>query len=81
MENTLKTESEIRTKYQITIPDDIRKKANLQVGDKLIWQYDETNKEILVMPKPESFAEAMWGMGKGMWKNADEYVRGERESW
>ena len=83
MDHIARTESEIRTKYQITIPDDIRKKANLKVGDKLIWQYDESRQEIIVMPKPKSFSDKLWGLGKELWENEsfDDYVRKERESW
>jgi AbrB family looped-hinge helix DNA binding protein len=83
MKHIVKTESEIRTKFQITIPDDIRRKANLSVGDKLIWQYDEAHKEIIVMPKPISFSDKLWGLGKELWKNetGDDYVRKERENW
>lgn len=83
VERIVKTESEIRTKFQITIPDDIRKKANLHIGDTLIWQYDEMQQEIIVMPKPKSFSDKLWGLGKELWKNesADDYVRNEREKW
>jgi bifunctional DNA-binding transcriptional regulator/antitoxin component of YhaV-PrlF toxin-antitoxin module len=55
MEHKFKLESEIRTKYQITIPEEIRVKAKLAVGDKLLWQYDEVRDEIIVMPKPNHF--------------------------
>lgn len=33
MEHIFKLESEIRTRYQITIPEEIRTKAKLNVGD------------------------------------------------
>lgn len=77
MDHTIRTESEIRTKFQITIPDDIRKKANLNIGDKLIWLYDEVHQDIIVMPKPKSFSDKLWGLGKKLWENdpADEYVK------
>ena len=83
MDYTVRTESEIRTKYQITIPEDIRKKANLKVGDKLIWQYDEVHQEIIVMPKPKSLTDKLWGLGKELWEteSTDDYLRKERESW
>ncbi len=83
MEHISKIESEIRTKYQITIPEEIRKKANLHVGDTLIWQYDDVHQEMIVMPKPKSFSDKLWGLGKELWEkeSSDEYVRKERESW
>jgi bifunctional DNA-binding transcriptional regulator/antitoxin component of YhaV-PrlF toxin-antitoxin module len=83
MEHIIKTESEIRLKYQITIPEEIRSKAKLNIGDKLIWQYDDVKSEIIVMPKPKSFSDKLWGLGKDLWENepADDYVKKERESW
>lgn len=83
MDYIVKTECEIRTKYQITIPDDIRRKANLNVGDKLIWLYDEVRNEIIVMPKPKSFSDKLWGLGKELWENesSDDYVKKERGNW
>ncbi|MDQ8739029.1 AbrB/MazE/SpoVT family DNA-binding domain-containing protein [Paenibacillus sp. LHD-38] len=81
--NKFKLESEIRTKYQITIPEEIRVKAKLSVGDKLLWQYDEVRDEIIVMPKPKSFSDKLWGLGKELWSDepSDDYVRKERENW
>jgi bifunctional DNA-binding transcriptional regulator/antitoxin component of YhaV-PrlF toxin-antitoxin module len=83
MEHISKLESEIRTKYQITIPEEIRVKAKLAVGDKLLWQYDEIRDEIIVMPKPKSFSDKLWGLGKELWVDepSDDYVRKERENW
>ncbi|MFX0559966.1 AbrB/MazE/SpoVT family DNA-binding domain-containing protein [Tepidibacillus infernus] len=67
----------------MTIPEEIRQKAKLNVGDKLIWQYDETRSEIIVMSKPKSFSEKLWGLGKEVWEkeSVDEYVKKERENW
>lgn len=83
MEHSLKLESEIRTKYQITIPEEIRVKAKLTVGDKLLWQYDEVREDIIVMPKPKSFSDKLWGLGKELWTAdpSDDYVRNERDQW
>ncbi|WP_197479971.1 AbrB/MazE/SpoVT family DNA-binding domain-containing protein [Paenibacillus swuensis] len=79
----MKLESEIRTKYQITIPEEIRVKAKLTVGDTLLWQYDEVHEDIIVMPKPKSFSEKLWGLGKEIWAGepGDEYIRKERDPW
>jgi len=81
--NTLRTESEIKQRYQTTIPKEIRDKAKLDIGDELIWKYDEIRDEITVIRKPKRFSDALWGLGKEMWKkeSTDEYVRKERESW
>ena len=83
MDYTLKLESEIRTRYQITIPEEIRTRAKLNVGDSLLWQYDEVNQEIIVMPKPNSFSDKMWGLGKELWEkeSSDDYMKKERSDW
>ncbi|HEY0828485.1 MAG TPA: AbrB/MazE/SpoVT family DNA-binding domain-containing protein [Bacilli bacterium] len=83
MEQIVKSESEIRIRYQITIPEEIRTRAKLNIGDSLLWQYDEIRREIIVMPKPKSFSDKLWGLGKDIWEQepADEYIRKERTEW
>ncbi|MFC4766481.1 AbrB/MazE/SpoVT family DNA-binding domain-containing protein [Effusibacillus consociatus] len=78
MEHILKSESEIKNRFQTTIPKDIREKANLGIGDGLIWKYDEIRDEIIVIRKPKRFSDALWGLGKEIWEkeNGDEYVSG-----
>ena len=83
MEHIIKLESEIRTRYQITIPEEIRTRAKLNVGDSLLWQYDEMRLEIIVMPKPNSFSDKLWGLGKKLWgkEKTDDFVQKDRENW
>lgn len=83
MDHFVKSESEIRTRYQITIPEEIRTRAQLNIGDSLLWQYDEIRQEIIVMPKPKSFSDKLWGLGKEVWEqeSADEYISKERAEW
>jgi bifunctional DNA-binding transcriptional regulator/antitoxin component of YhaV-PrlF toxin-antitoxin module len=83
MEHVVKSESEIRTRYQITIPEEIRTRAKLNIGDSLLWQYDELRQEIIVMPKPKSFSDKLWGLGKNIWdqESTDDYIRKERDEW
>ncbi len=83
MEHVVKSESEIRTRYQITIPEEIRTRAQLKIGDSLLWQYDGIRQEIIVMPKPKSFSEKLWGLGKDIWgqEPTDEYISKERTEW
>jgi bifunctional DNA-binding transcriptional regulator/antitoxin component of YhaV-PrlF toxin-antitoxin module len=64
MSNTLRTESEIKQRYQTTIPKEIRDKAKLDIGDELIWKYDEIRDEIIVIRKPKRFSDALWGFRK-----------------
>lgn len=83
MDLTIRSESEIKQRYQTTIPKEIREKAKLDIGDELMWKYDELRDEIIVLRKPKRFSDALWGLGKEMWEkeNGDEYVRKEREGW
>jgi bifunctional DNA-binding transcriptional regulator/antitoxin component of YhaV-PrlF toxin-antitoxin module len=83
MDQTRWSESEIKQRYQTTIPKEIREKAKLDISDELMWKYDELRDGIIVLRKPKCFSDALWGLGKEMWKkeNAGEYVRKEREAW
>lgn len=63
MGDKIRNESEIRNRFQTTIPKEVREKAGLEIGDNLLWMYDEIRKEITVMPKPKSFSDAMFGLG------------------
>lgn len=65
------------------VPDEIIKKAGLKTGDHIIWYYDEIKNQIIVTSKPTSYAKAMRGLGKEIWKNIDpvEYIRKERTGW
>jgi bifunctional DNA-binding transcriptional regulator/antitoxin component of YhaV-PrlF toxin-antitoxin module len=64
LNTTSKTESEIRQRFQTTIPQEIRDRMELEIGDQLIWKYDERKKEITVIQKPKSFSDALWGLKK-----------------
>jgi bifunctional DNA-binding transcriptional regulator/antitoxin component of YhaV-PrlF toxin-antitoxin module len=83
LDHVVKSESEIRTRYQITIPEEIRTRAKLNIGDSLLWQYDEIRQEIIVMPKPKSFSDKLWGLGKDIWEkeSGDEFIQKERAEW
>ncbi len=83
MSHVSKSESEIRMRYQITIPEEIRTRAQLNIGDSLLWQYDEVHQEIIVMLKPKSFSGKLWGLGKDIWEQepGDEYITKERSEW
>ncbi|NLJ40040.1 MAG: hypothetical protein GX352_00265 [Clostridiales bacterium] len=75
--------SKLNEDRSIKIPEEILKKSGLKPGIDVIWLYDEDAGQILLMEKPNSFAKAMRGLGKGLWGNTDAnaYIKEERESW
>lgn len=68
-------------KYQVVIPQAIRKKVPLHPKEKVM--VEEINGVIFIIPKPTSFTEYMIGLGKNAWKGIDPkaYVKKERASW
>jgi bifunctional DNA-binding transcriptional regulator/antitoxin component of YhaV-PrlF toxin-antitoxin module len=83
LEQKTKSESEIRQRYQITIPQEIREKANLNIGNTLLWMYDDFRKEIILMQKPKRFSDAIFGLGKELLDGelSSDGIRKEREEW
>lgn len=83
MEDPLRSESEIKQRYQTTVPKNVREDAGLHVGDELIWEFNKTTGEITVIPKPKNFVDSLWGLGKELWEkdSTDNYVQGERDKW
>jgi bifunctional DNA-binding transcriptional regulator/antitoxin component of YhaV-PrlF toxin-antitoxin module len=68
-------------KYQVVIPQTIRKKIPLVPKKKVL--VEEINGVIFILPRPSSFTEFMIGLGKEAWKGVDPkgYVKKERETW
>lgn len=54
-----------------------------ELGDKILWDYDEETQELILIPKPKSYTEALTGLGEEMWKKAGgvKYIQKERDSW
>jgi AbrB family looped-hinge helix DNA binding protein len=75
------TKVKIGPKYQVVIPQNIRKKIPLVPKEKVL--VEEINGVIFILPKPTSFTEFMIGLGKEAWKGVDPkaYVKKERKSW
>lgn len=68
-------------KYQVVIPQDIRKKVPILPREEVL--VEEVNGLIVILPKPESYTDAMIGLGGHVWKGIDpkDYVKKERASW
>lgn len=67
------------SKNQIVIPKEAREALGLRPGDQLIVQVWEG--KLRLTPYPESFTDALKGLGKHLWEGIDvkEYLRKVRE--
>jgi bifunctional DNA-binding transcriptional regulator/antitoxin component of YhaV-PrlF toxin-antitoxin module len=78
MSDQAKSESEIRQRYQTTVPQEVRERMGLEVGDSLLWTYDEERDEIRIIKKPQSFSDSLWGLGSLLKKEDVPVTRDEK---
>ena len=54
-----------------------------KLGKDVLWVYDEESKELTLIKRPDSYTEALSGLGEEMWKKVGgtEYIRWDREQW
>lgn len=73
--------SKVKDRYQTTIPMEIRTKAGIEINSDIVWTYDEVNKIILVMKKPESYTDYILGLGSELWKSVggSDRIKEDRE--
>lgn len=71
----------VNANYQITIPQIVRKKLNIQKGDRLI--VDVQDDVIILIPQPKRYTDALQGLHSKIWKDIDtqKYLNRERDSW
>ncbi len=67
----------LSSKNQIVLPKEARKAMNVKGGDEILVVV-KGNVTIL-MPKPKKYAEALSGIGKGIYPR--DYLKRERRSW
>ena len=68
-------EARVSVKGQVVIPKELREALGIRPGDELLMV--RSGDRIIVMKKPESFVEALRGLGKEIWEGVEpvEYVR------
>lgn len=72
----------VSSKYQIVIPKELRELLGISPGDQLLMEAVDSG-QIRLRPRPNSYAKALRGLHKEIWRDVDatEYVAGERDSW
>lgn len=68
-------------KYQVVIPQAIRKKLGLAPRDEML--VEEIDGMIVILPRPKSHTDFVIGLGKEIWRGIDPkaYASRERASW
>ncbi|MGD0437146.1 MAG: AbrB/MazE/SpoVT family DNA-binding domain-containing protein [Bryobacteraceae bacterium] len=70
-------EATLSSKNQIVIPREARDALGVKAGDKLLIAVHDGM--LIVMPRPKSFAKAIFGLARGTYP--EDYLQKERESW
>ncbi len=71
----------VSSRFQIAIPSAVRKKLDIQAGDRLL--VDVQDDVIVLVPKPSDYTKQMTGLYKEIWEkqDSDQYLNDEREAW
>jgi AbrB family looped-hinge helix DNA binding protein len=71
----------VSSRFQIAIPSAVRKKLDIQAGDRLL--VDVQDDVIVLVPKPSDYTKQMTGFYKKIWEkqDSDRYLNDEREAW
>ncbi len=67
----------------VLIPKDMLDFIRQKLGKEVLWVYDEDSKELTLIKRPDSYTEALSGLGAEMWKKVGgtDYIIQERELW
>ena len=67
----------------IKVPSELLDFIKQKLGAEVLWVYDDETNELFLIKKPESFTDALAGLGEDMWKSVGgtDYIRQERDSW
>ena len=63
-------ENKVTDKYQTVVPKEIREKAGIEKGDTLVWKYDESKKQIIIIPIPRNISDSLLKLG-GNYEHSD----------
>lgn len=67
----------------VLIPNEMLDYIKEKLGSDVLWIYDNESNELFLIRKPESYTDALTGLGEDMWKSAGgvDYIRRERDKW
>ena len=66
-------------KNQIVVPKAVREALDIQPRDSLLFLIDGDS--VVLLARPASFTEALRGLHRDLWPDADGWLEQERESW
>lgn len=74
------TSVKVSAKFQISIPQIVRRKLNIKMGDRLL--VDVQDGVIVLIPEPKRYADYLQGLHGEIWKGIDvqKYLNGERNA-
>jgi AbrB family looped-hinge helix DNA binding protein len=75
------TKVTLSSKNQIVVPKEAREKLNIGPGQEMLVLVKENR--IVLVPRPQDFADRMAGLHKDVWTDVDtdSYLEEERDSW
>jgi bifunctional DNA-binding transcriptional regulator/antitoxin component of YhaV-PrlF toxin-antitoxin module len=78
MATTLRAPARLRSRNQLTLPNDIVEAAGIGEGDSFVVELESTDPDVVILRRVRtSYAGAL----NGMYAPVDEYLEGERTGW
>ncbi|GBF34049.1 hypothetical protein DCCM_3160 [Desulfocucumis palustris] len=67
----------------VLVPNEMLNYIKEKLGNEVLWVYDDDSNELFLVKRPESYTDALTGLGEDMWKNAGgvDYLKRERDEW
>lgn len=71
----------VSSRYQISVPSAVRKRLNIQSGDRLL--VDVQDGLLILLPQPENYTTHLAGLHREVWEGLDTtaYLQEERDAW
>lgn len=78
MSTPLRAPARVRSRNQLTLPNDIVAAAGIAEGDSFVVELEPADPDVVILRRVRtSYAGAL----KGMYAPVDEYLEGERSGW